>query len=193
MGVLLSIVLWTVLVLFGVVVAALVIPTEVAAEGIVSPDLLDGSADVWWAWGLVRVHADPADGVVLRLAGLRVWTVRGAPEPKEPRPPKKRDDKERSKRTRPSARMVIRIARRALASLRLRLRVVGRIGVGDPYETAKLFGTLLAADRLLPGLDARGVEIDWLEPVVDLDGQLRGRIWPVAIAWIAAAEWWRAR
>ena len=188
MGVLLSIVLWTVLVLFGVVVAALVIPTEVAAEGIVSPDLLDGSADVWWAWGLVRVHAAPADGVVLRLAGLRVWTVRGAPSA-----PKKRDDKERSKRTRPSARMVIRIARRALASLRLRLRVVGRIGVGDPYETAKLFGTLLAADRLLPGLDARGVEIDWLEPVVDLDGQLRGRIWPVAIAWIAAAEWWRAR
>jgi hypothetical protein len=192
-GFLLSILGWTLLALLLVIVAVLVIPTELEACGVVSPDRLHGSADVWWAWGALRVHAAPSDGVEFRLFGRRLWRYRRGATAATPQEEDADEPKEAKERRRPSIRMVVRIVRRVFRSFRLRLRVVGRLGTGDPYETAKLFGTLQAAHRLLPGLDARGVHIDWLEPVVNLDGQLRGRVWPIGIAWIAASEWWRWR
>lgn len=184
---------WLLLTLLASVLALLVLPTHLAAAGHLSAEHLDGSADADWAWGLVAVHAGAGDGVVLRLAGFEVWRRRGPAEraDRDAKPEKKKET--RKGKRRPAPRLILRVLRRSLASLRLRLRLAGRLGPGDPCEAAKLFGTLAAAQHLLPGLDARGLTIDWIESVVDLDGQLQGRVWPAAIAWIAATEWWRAR
>ncbi len=84
--------------------------------------------------------------------------------------------------------LLLRVARRVLRSLRLRARVLGRIGTGDPAEPAQVFGLLLALRHAFPQVDLHELQVDWMEPAVDLEGSVRGRVWPIAILWIVASE-----
>ena len=190
--------------LVGLLLLVLLVPLRFAARGVFTEELVDGSADVDWGFGFLAVHAAPADGLVVRLAWLAVYrtTRRGLPAPSEAEeapeqadePPKKpRKKKKKKRRWQPRLRTVLRASRRLLRSLRLRARLAGRFGTGDPADTAYVFGALAAARQLAPGIDTRNLTIDWIEPACDLDGQVQGRVWPAAIAWIALTEFVKAR
>ena len=86
-----------------------------------------------------------------------------------------------------------RVVRRVVPSLRMRARLAGRVGTGDPADTATLWGLLVTSRTLVGGLDTHALSIDWMEPAIDLEGQVEGRLWPAAILWIAASEYARTR
>jgi hypothetical protein len=123
-------------------------------------------------------------GAELRMIGMRVHRfVAGAPRrAKKPR-----------RKSRVDPFLLSRILRRSIASLGLHARVVGRLGTGDPADTASLFAVLAAARGLRSRLDTDRIEIAWTEPALDLDGEVEGWVWPIAIASIAIGEVVRAR
>ncbi len=175
------------------VVAVLAIPTHFEAAGTLRDDLVAGTASIWWAAGLVRVRASSRDGLLLRILGFDAWQGPVEAGPKKPKKPKEKKKKKKRKGRLPSRQALMRLARRTLRSLRLRAAVGGRLGSGDPASTAQLFGLVAAARAIAPNIDTQGLQFDWLEPTVDLDGQVQGRVWPLGIAWIAASELWWAR
>lgn len=179
------------LLLVGLVLLVVLVPVHFAARGVFTERRVDALAWASWGAGLVRAEATPAGGDV-RLFGRPVYhfTYKGGP-PKE----KKKDEARPRKPARrsPGWRFFVRVARRILRSLRLRARVWGRIGTGDPADTAAVFHALVVSQRLFPGVDTRSLRVDWIGPAVDLEGQVDGRLWPAAVLWIVGSEYISAR
>lgn len=176
--------------LFSLLVVVLAVPFRFAFHGEFSDRRVDASAKIDWGWGLVRAEADPEGGLVIRVGRWQVWHPRPSPPQDETdRPAKKVGPSWR----RPSLRFVRRVLQRLIRSLHLEARLCGTIGTGDPAETARVFGALAATRALLPGVDTHELRVDWLEPVVDLEGHVSGRVLPAAIVWIAATEFARER
>ena len=177
--------------LVGVGLAALLlVPIRFAAEGVLADDRVDALADVSWGLGVAGVQATPTGGFVLKLFGRTVYHLRTRASPK--RAVTTSRTPARARRW-PEGRLVWRVLRRVVGSLRLRGRVRGRLGTGDPADAATMLGVLLALRGLIRGLDTTLVRVDWMEPVVDLEGRLDGRLWPAAIVWIVASEFVRSR
>ena len=177
--------------LLGAALAALVVPFRFALRASLSDDGVDGLAEVMWGFGAVRACATP-DGVAsVRLFGRTVYrfTPRTAPKRASTEP----SDVSSRAAWRPPWRVAWRVLRRVLRSLRLRARVSGRLGTGDPAETARLHGLLVASRELLRGVDTRALRVDWMDAVIDLEGRVEGRVWLAAIAWIVASELARSR
>jgi hypothetical protein len=80
--------------------------------------------------------------------------------------------------------MLLRLGR----TLRLRLRVSGFVGTGDPADTALLFAQLRAL-RALPGVKL-DLEPDWLEEELELDAEGSARISVGHLLVVAAALLW---
>jgi hypothetical protein len=192
-GVVLSILGIVALAMLLPVALLLVVPTTVLAFGAVGPQRLDGRAEVSWGAGAISFDAS-RHGAFVRLFGRPVHRVRHLPRrgPKAPKP-ESEDDTEPRKRRRVRARTVVRITRRGLRSLRFRARLAGRVGTGCPAQTARLFGVLAASRHLGPALDTRRLHVDWVEPALDMEGELTARIWPAGLAWIVATELIRSR
>jgi hypothetical protein len=79
------------------------------------------------------------------------------------------------------------LARLALA-LRLRLRVSGIVGTGDPADTAFLFA-ILRAVRELPGVQLE-VQSAWIDEELELDAEGSARVWIIHLMVVAAALLW---
>lgn len=110
------------------------------------------------------------------IAGLRLPARGSSPNPKgsSVRSPKTPRPKRRGKRSLPLRKLrallfsrdfvpsLIRLARRVLRQLRpRRLRVRSRFGLGDPFDTARIWGIL---SPLLLSLSSLEAEEIWLEP-----------------------------
>jgi hypothetical protein len=168
--------------LVGIAAALLLVPVRLVANGTFTDDVVDGRALLSWGLGLVQMSASPA-GAELRIAGLRVHRFAGA----------HRREKKPRRRARADPMLIWRIVRRSVASLGVHARVSGRVGMGDPADTAQLFALLASARMFGPRVDTRGIEIDWMEPAVELQGEVEGWLWPIAIVSIAIQEVVRAR
>lgn len=194
-------------VLIGLVaaVAALValvvlVPFHLRAEGALRDGSAAGAAEVWWGPGLLGLRLDGVSGVTVRLLGIPLPRL-GPLRPGRRRPGRRRrarrEKKERERR-RPPARgrgrgrlgrllrhrgELLRMALRLAGPLRLRARVRGRVGTGDPADVALLAALVRAAGG------APGVELDltwdWIDEVLDLDGELSARLWIVHLLGVA--------
>lgn len=193
-------------VLIGLVaaVAALValvvlVPFHLRAEGALRDGSAAAAAEVGWGPGLLGLRLDSASGLTVRLLGLPLPRLRPL-RPGRQRPGRRRarrEKKERERRRRPARgggrgrldrllrhrgellRMALRLAR----PLRLRGKIRGRVGTGDPADVALLAALARAAGG------APGVELDlawdWLDEVLDLDGELSARLWIVHLLGVA--------
>jgi hypothetical protein len=171
--------------LFGAFLLVLLVPIQFAARGVFTEHVVDASASATWGFGVLSVHAAP-DGTVVWFLRWPVYRYYRSETPQDS--PEEAQDKPRRKRRRPSVRFLVRVARRLFTSLRLRARLLGRLGMGDPAETAKVFGLLATARVLIPGLDTRAVQVDWLDAALELEGHVNGRVWPASVAWILVSE-----
>lgn len=125
----------------------------------------------------------------MKLFGRPVYRGRRA----APKAPEKRSRRSSKATWWPGTRFAWGVLRRVTRSLRLRARVLGRVGTGDPATTATVRGILVAAASLFRRLDARSLRVDWMEPALDLEGRLDGRLRPAAIVWIVASEYAQSR
>jgi len=174
--------------LTGAVVLALW-PVVIAAHGFIDADDLRVRLDVSWL-GL-GVRASTQDGLSVRVLGLRIWRMKHPPTGREDKEPKQ--PRHKRSRWRPTVRFLIRVLRRSVRSIRVRARLAGCVGLGDPADTAWLFLLVRTVHGAWPRADLRELHVDWTRPVLELDGVVRGFIWPVALAWIVGTELLRER
>lgn len=182
--------------LAGLTLLVFAAPLRFAASARTNSTHPVGSALVSWGAGLARLEISSRQGLRARLAGFCVYQRERLPlfgAPKGSRETTKTESRSRGI----ERRALWNIAARSVRSVRLRARVGGRIGTGDPAATANLFGVIAALRRWTPELDSRGLELDWIDPVLELSVELTGRLWPAQFVWIASSEavksWLRSR
>jgi hypothetical protein len=197
MGVLLAIgyaVLWAVL---GLVLLVVLVPFRARASGSVHDGAPAGEARVDWGLGLLSVTVDARRRVAVRVAELPVarfdLRTRGERDGKGGRRRRRREAERPRKKAGAPARlravlgegeafrgMAARLAR----ALHLRLRASGRVGAGDPADTAAL-AALVAALGALPGVEL-ALGLDWVDEALELDLELAARIWMAELLAVAA-------
>lgn len=179
--VLLNVLLGIGLLLVAALALVLLVPIDVDARGSLPGP--SGAVMARWGGGLLGVRLASSGPGEVRLVGYRVarLSLGGWSKPRS-------EKRKRSGSWRPGLRTILRLVRRAVRSLGLRTRIRGRIGLGDPAETANVYLALVALRRLVPGVDTRGLAVDWIDPVADVEGTVEGRVWPLAILWIALTE-----
>jgi hypothetical protein len=155
----------------------LLVPFGLRAKGRVGEDDLCGSVEVRWLFGLLAVRATTEGRSGVYIAGRRVSGLprRRAERAEEPQV----EEKVRSGRglrwLLRSRRGLSRAARRLLAALHLRLELRGRVGIGDPADTA-LVAPLCAQLGRLPGVSLH-LTWCWVDEVLDLEGCASARVW----------------
>lgn len=186
------------LIVLGAVLALalvlLVVPLHFEAGGAVDEDRMEGRALARWGWWLVVFRADAARGVDLRVLGLPVWRLRpGRRKAKRDEPARRATAAKREKRRGGGARSawanrhaLLRLAATVLRALPLRGWVVGRMGLSDPADTAALFTLVDAAAGRSRAIDI-DIEPDWLDEALEIEGQVRLRVWPAQV--LAAVLW----
>lgn len=180
MDVLLAVLAWVGIVLGALLALLLLVPLDARAEGRLADGELDGRARVRWGGGVLSVRFGP-QGVGLYLLGLRVRQLRGEPhgshrEREARRKPGRRADWYwRHRRT------LWRAGLRLLGAAHPRGRVAGRVGLGDPADTATVHALLSWAEGRWPRLEL-DVACDWVEDVVELEGRVRTIVWPPELA-----------
>jgi len=194
-SVILSVLLWLAAVLGLLLLALLVVPLQARGEGRVLEEELDGELRVRWGFGLIGVRLSSRRPSGFTLCGLRVAGLprRSAEERQEKKREKKQERaKKQGSRSRRGLRWSLahreglrRVLRRALGALGLRLEVRGRLGLGDPAETA--LAELIAGE--LRRLRAVRLELAWdyLDDVVELEARGRARLWLLEVVGIGLA------
>lgn len=196
-------ILWVLAALLaGVVGAVVAVPFRVRAAGLLSDDAVHGVVAGSWLFGLIRVDA-ASDGVALRLLGRPVWrrepdddaTKAEKEAAKKDKQAEKAEKEEKAKKrkhgARRSARAKLRwfldhrstlapLLGRAVDTFQLHLRISGTVGLDDPADTAELALVLSAVERWVPAarLDVRP---DYLDEVIDVEGEVGARLWILAI------------
>jgi hypothetical protein len=167
----------------GVVLLAVVlVPFGARADGRVSDAAIEGAVELRWLFGLVAVRVASGGRGGFYLLGFRVSRPRASGSSGE------RERKRKAGRRKPSAkkkrglgwlvrsrRALMGAARRLLAATGFRLKLSGRLGLGDPAETAVLVPLVAQLGRL-PGVSLE-LGWDWIEEVIDLEARARARIW----------------
>jgi hypothetical protein len=194
-------VIWIAYILLGLaalVVTVLALPFHARAEGALSDGELSGSAAILWAFGALGIEV-LRGGFALRVAGLPVLRLAGRADGR-PRPRKRDCDRPaEERRPRPgllgriravlaNSPRLIRMAARLARALHLRLRVRGRVGTGDPADTAAVAGLLRAA-RALPGIEVE-VELDWMDETLELAAEGSARLWAPELVAVAGVLLW---
>lgn len=193
-----AVLLWVLIAVAAVAGLALLMPLTFRVAGAADDDDgLSWKARVAWGFGVVALHAGN-DGGVLRLLGVPVWRFDGErAKRREERRDKKR--KKPNKRAKPGERaearglawwlsrrhLLVTIIGRYLRALHVRGEVEGVVGLANPDDTARLYQVLAAIDVVLPE-GVLAVEVDWVEEVVQLRGQVGGWIWPLQVVAITA-------
>jgi hypothetical protein len=175
------------------------VPFHARAGGAVHGESAAGAAEVRWGPGLLALRLSSADGLTARLLGIplpRLWSRRGvrrSPGRRRGGPERERGRREAPRaRKRPGAGAVLRhrgallrMAVRLARPLRLRVRIAGTVGTGDPADVA-LLAAIARAARDLPGVEL-DLEWDWVDEALELDGELSARIWVAHLLCAAAA------
>jgi len=177
-------------ILLGLLLLVAAVPFHARATGAVHDGEVSGAVWIGWGWGLLSVNV-AAGGAAVRVAGVRVVRLdgrrggkRSAPAEKERRDAGGERWAGRLRRSVRARRPLLRMAARLARALRLRLRLAGSLGAGDPADTA----ALVALARLLeavPGVELP-LEFDWLDEVVELEAEGSARIWVAELAAAAA-------
>ena len=181
------------------VLAGLVLlPFHVEARGVVDDGDVDGRLQASWGWWLLALRLDTT-GLRLRLLGIPVWRMRGGGSGDEESPRKRRRREKRAERRREKRRGpgllkvwmhregLRALLRGAISTFPVRGHLYGTVGLGDPADTATLFGLLAPLEARSQAVDL-DLEPDWLDETLDLDGALVLRVW---IAHLIAAVLWQ--
>jgi hypothetical protein len=193
--------MWIVLALpcaiLGLALLLVLLPFRARATGSVHDGAPAGTARVDWALGLLSLDVDPRRAA-LRVAAIPVArfdlvTLRERRrKARRAARPRRAEGEKRKPATPGRVRAVLaerealrEITARAARALHLRLCARGRVGTGDPADTAAL-AALAAAVRTLPGVEL-ALEYDWVEEALELDVELAARIWLAELLVVAAA------
>jgi hypothetical protein len=186
---------WVAVALGALLLLVLLVPLSLRARGGVHGETADGAIDVRWGGGVVRLTAGSGGSGRLRVFGWPVWRVGARPaRAGKPRTGESRGEGASGWRRFAAAwthrRTLWPAFRRLLGTLHLRGRVAGTVGLADPADTAALYGLLATLDRGNERL-ALDVDCDWMDETVELDGTVRGLLWPLHAATVGLALWAR--
>lgn len=171
----------------ALVLVVLVVPFQLRADAQAEGAAISGELRLRWGFGLVGVRLSSR-----RPSGLTVCGLRVAGLPARDRQKKKEKKRARDEPSRRGAlwalahrRGIERVAGRMLGALGLRLEVWGRLGLGDPTDTALV--TLIAGELgRLPGVTL-DITWDYLDELVELDVRGQARLWPLELVGVALA------
>lgn len=203
--ILLTVLLWTLVVLVGVLLLAvlglLALPFEAEAVGAVADDDLDGRVRARFAWGLVSVRAETGRGVDIGVLGWRFRPGADDPRKRAKRAKKREERKERKARKRTEKRRaprrrrsrgdfwrargaILRAGGRIVRTLHLRGHIAGTVGLDDPADTAALVGVVRAVAANQRLLEVR-IEPDWVDETIRIHGRWTARFRLAAFVWVA--------
>lgn len=163
--------------------AVLALPIHGRVRGGVSEGEPTFAVRIAWAFGLVSAEMERS-GSFLRVAGLAVFRLRPWPGRPAGAHPENGHRAAREGSARAAARFrsgarktttLLRMGARLVRTFHLRLWLRGRVGTGDPAATAAL-AALTRAAGALPGVGLE-VEVDWLEEVLEVEGEGSARVW----------------
>lgn len=203
MSVLLSILLWILAVLGGLLLALLLLPFGLRAAGSVHQGRADGRFAAGWAWGLISLRL-ARDGLTLRLLGLRIHRLqlgggqRGRARQDEQKQKAEKDKQEKKeKKDKQDAgeqggargllrhrRTLLRMIGRLIRALHVRGRLRGTVGLDDPADTAYVALLLALLAGRTRGL-ALEVDCDYTDEQIELDGWIGMRIWIIELGLVA--------
>jgi hypothetical protein len=156
----------------SILLLVLLVPFRVRARGELSDVALAGTVEVRWLFGALGLRWSSQEPSGLLLLGRRVagWGRSDRPE---------RETEPRGKRglrwALGNRAALSRVIGRALSALRLRCELSGRLGVGDPADTAFLSSAVAQLERL-PAVRLR-LSWEWIEEVIELEGRVAARLW----------------
>jgi hypothetical protein len=213
----LTLLLWLLCILGGLLLLFLLLPVHVSADGEANVVLIDGEAEARWAWGLLSLRLTPERGAWVHLLGRPVRRLRRRAgsytdedgdengdedgdedgDAEAPEQAEEADEPQGSGGRRGLGwalhhrRALLRVVKRLYRAMGVRARLEGALGLDDPTETAVLWGMLMQVQAWLPGLEL-AVRPDFMDEQLDLRGTLRGRIWLAHLLLIMAAQLLRA-
>jgi hypothetical protein len=201
----LTLLLWLLCFLGGLLLLFLLLPVHVNADGQANIVLIDGEAEARWAWGLVSLRLTPERGAWVHLLGRPVRRLRRRPsstyqggDDDEAKPQDQETTRPRSGGGRRGLgwflyhrQALLRVVKRLYHAMGVRARLEGALGLDDPTDTAVLWGVLMQVQAWLPGLEL-AVRPDFMDEQLDLRGTLRGRIWLAHLLVIMAGQLLRA-
>ena len=192
---------WLFLALLILLALVIALPFHLRARGVVDSKQEEAplplAAMAWacgsWAWGVFSVSWGTEAGGEVRILGLRVARLSGDRDPerkskkKDKKESKKKDNKYGARWAMQNRRTLLGLLGRLFRALRLRLAMAGALGLGDPADTVILAELLRLAGNELPGATL-DIEVDYLDELLVLDGELTGRIWLLHLAAMAVWE-----
>ncbi|MCL6635454.1 MAG: hypothetical protein K6T29_06765 [Peptococcaceae bacterium] len=189
---------WTVLMVIPVMLAAglLIVPVTFNIKGLLRTGEGRLEAGIAWGWGLVAAAVETGGRETafgIRLAGMSLPVSRKKTGAARAKKAGKKKGRKRERRgfnlsaagavfDRKLQATVLGCLKGVYKSFRLRVRLRGVYGTGDPALTGMLAG--LAAVLNAGNIDL-GLEPDFSGPALDLTGEISGRIVPVVILWFA--------
>ena len=204
-----SVLLTVLAVVLGLVVALVVIlvvvPTQVWAAGDASFEHVRGEVRVRWGLGVLTFRLSTALGMngEVSLFGFRFtqFDLRDDEETKEKKRAKKAKKKAKKQKKgkkekgardwaawlRAHRQTLLHAAGRLLLTFDPRLRVSGRIGLGDPADTAVLFEILRQLEARSPERVELAIEREWLEEELDIQFRFVALIWPLHLLLVVVA------
>ncbi len=181
----------------GLVLLVVLLPFRARALGSMHDGAPAGEARVDWGLGLLSVNVDARRRVALRVVEIPVarfdLDTTGKHRKRDPLRCRPREAKRERKKAGTLARLravlaegeAFRgVAARLARALHLRVRASGRVGTGDPADTATL-GALMPALGTLPGVEL-ALGLDWVEEALELDLELAARVWIAELLVVAA-------
>lgn len=178
MSVLLTILVWVLLLLGGLLLVILLVPIHLSANGELADWNPDGQASIRWGWGFLAVSVAPKQGATLRFIGLRIYRFKL--EKTEKKEKKEKPDKPTKKRK--GIRWGWRNRRfflRLVSAFHLRGGIWGTFGAGDPADTAHVTQQILRPLENRLSRFELCIEPNYLDEVLDVRGQLSSSIWPM--------------
>ncbi len=187
------------LALLGLLLAVVAVPLHVRAHGSIQGASAAAFAQLDWC-GVFGVRLAPGHGITVQLLGRRLARFalrngRAARRRKERPAPGESEDRRGAGRGAGKLAAVarhrgsfMRIAARLAGALRLRLRVRGTLGTGDPADTAALVGVVGLLERV-PGVEL-AIDWNWTEESVEVEAECSARIWVLQLLAVAARLLW---
>ncbi|OPX86326.1 MAG: hypothetical protein A4E53_03236 [Pelotomaculum sp. PtaB.Bin104] len=191
---------WVAAIIVAVVlfIGFLSVPLSFSAVGCLSTEERLVGVRIAWGWGFLVAAIDLAGrkkSFGLRLAGFAIPTLRDKPGAGGKKKANQKIRRMRIRRgfnfsviskfvNRDLIHTLFRYLRKLIASLRLRLRLSGIYGTGDPALTGFIAGLAAAVRAEHINLD---LEPDFCGTMFDVQGQATGRIVPLKILLLATA------
>lgn len=189
MEIALTILAWIGIVLGALLGLLLLVPLHACVRGRASGLWGTGHVRVSWAWFVLVLRIAPGEGGRMRLLGIPVGRFDLRRHDRDEAPvdgdAAKKPDKHKlgpsARKMWASRRVLWRALMRLVGTLHLRGRLAGQLGLGDPADTAMLELALGQLRDRVRAVEWR-VECDYMDEVLELEGEVRSWIWPVQVA-----------